>query len=140
MTYTLGMEKLLAVYKCLCDETRLRILQLLHISPLCVCHIQHVLDISQVNASRHLAYLKKNGLVETTRFQNWTIYNLPESPCPELARNMACLQDLAGSEAQFIQDRRRVEQLLKARDVQALLAEGGCDIPSPTPSKKVSSL
>lgn len=131
------MEKLLSVYKCLCDETRLRILQLLQISPLCVCHIQHILDVSQVNTSRHLAYLKKHGLVETTRFQNWTIYSLPESRCPELDRNLACLQDLSGSEKQFIEDRKKLNLLLKTRDVQTLLTEVGCVIPSP--SKKVSS-
>lgn len=131
------MEKLLSVYRCLCDETRLRILQLLQTSPLCVCHIQHILDVSQVNASRHLAYLKKHGLVETTRFQNWTIYRLPESRCAELDRNLACLQDLSGSEQQFIDDRNNLNHLLKTGDVQSLLSEGGCEIPSP--SKKVST-
>lgn len=123
------MEKLLSVYKCLCDETRLRILNLLQVSPLCVCHLQHILNVSQVNVSRHLAYLKKHDLVETTRFQNWTIYTLPESPSPELAKNLACLQDLVSTEKVFKQDRKDLTKLLQAGDVRQILSEGGCIIP-----------
>jgi DNA-binding transcriptional ArsR family regulator len=125
------MENLLSVYKCLCDETRLRILQLLQHSPLCVCHIQHLLDISQVNASRHLGYLRKHDMVETSRFQNWTIYSLPQTPSEALHRNLACLQDLAGTEKVFVDDRKRLQKLLKEKDVRSLLNEGGCQIPSP---------
>jgi ArsR family transcriptional regulator len=126
------MDTLLRVYKCLCDETRLRILHLLRTSPLCVCHIQHVLDISQVNASRHLGYLRKNGLVDTTRFQNWTIYALPSEPSPALAQNLACLQDLVSEHPVFQQDRKRLDTLLKSRDVRDVLEEGGCHIPTPS--------
>ncbi len=134
--YTDAMEKLLSVYKCLCDETRLRILNLLQVSPLCVCHLQHILDVSQVNVSRHLGYLKKHDLVETTRFQNWTIYTLPEKPSPELALNLACLQDLVGTEKVFKQDRKALQKLLKAGDLHQILSEGGCNIPETLISQK----
>jgi len=130
------MEKLLAVYKCLCDETRLRILNLLQVSPLCVCHLQHILDVSQVNVSRHLAYLKKHGILETTRFQNWTIYTLPESPSPELDRNLACLQDVASTEKIFKEDRELLQKLLKMKDVRQILSEGGCTLPQHSTPKK----
>lgn len=125
------MENLLQVYKCFCDETRLRILNLLLQSPLCVCHLQHLLGVSQVNTSRHLAILKKAGMVETTRHQNWMIYSLPASPTPELERNLACLQDLATTEPGFAQDSKKLQQLLKTRDVRELLADGGCSLPTP---------
>ncbi|MGA0368428.1 MAG: ArsR/SmtB family transcription factor [Kiritimatiellia bacterium] len=125
------MEKLLSVYKCLCDETRLRILNLLQVSPLCVCHIQHLLDISQVNASRHLSYLRRHGMVETSRFQNWTIYSLPARPSKALHLNLACLQDLCETEKIFVQDRRHLMKLLQSKDVRSLLKEGGCSLPSP---------
>ncbi|MDF3131130.1 metalloregulator ArsR/SmtB family transcription factor [Kiritimatiellaeota bacterium B1221] len=132
------MENLLAVYKCLCDETRLRMLNLLQVSPLCVCHIQHILNVSQVNVSRHLAYLKKHGLVETTRFQNWTIYTLPESPSPELSKNLACLQDLVSTEPVFRQDRKELAKLSNAGDLNQILSEGGCCIPE-NPNLKEST-
>jgi len=132
------MEKLLTVYKCLCDETRLRILNLLQVSPLCVCHVQHLLNVSQVNASRHLAYLRKHGMVETTRHQNWTIYAIPEDTSVELNRNLACLQDLVQEEETFRTDREALHALLQERDVRDVLEGGGCCIPvQDTLSKKI---
>jgi len=127
------MEKLIHVYKCLCDETRLRILHLLTHSPLCVCHLQTILEVSQVNTSRHLATLKKAGMVSTTRHQNWTIYSLPDSPPPELHKNLSCLQDLAVDEPVFKQDLRALRILLRNRNVNRVLEEGGCPVPTPNP-------
>ena len=125
------MENLIQVYKCFCDETRLRILHLLTVSPLCVCHLQHILEVSQVNTSRHLGTLKKAGMVITTRHQNWMIYSLPETPSVELERNLACLQDLASTEQVFRQDRKKLDALLRAQDVRDVLSEGGCLLPTP---------
>ena len=51
--------KLLQIYRCLCDETRLRILHLLAQGPLCVCHFQTILRLPQVAVSEHLAYLRE---------------------------------------------------------------------------------
>ncbi len=124
------MEQLLTVYKCFCDETRLRILNLLQVSPLCVCHLQHLLEVSQVNVSRHLAYLRKHGMVETTRHQNWTIYAIPETASVELNRNLSCLQDLIQEEETFRKDRSALNDLLQERDVRDVLEGGGCSIPS----------
>jgi ArsR family transcriptional regulator len=131
------MEHLIQVYKCFCDETRLRILHLLTHSPLCVCHLQHILKVSQVNTSRHLGILKKAGMVTTTRHQNWIIYALPDTPSVELDRNLACLQDLASTEQVFKQDVNALKALLKANDVRTLLSEGGCSIPTPNPKQPV---
>jgi DNA-binding transcriptional ArsR family regulator len=70
--------KLIRIYQCFCDETRLRIINLLIRGPFCVCHIQQIVGESQVNVSRHLSYLKDRGMVEVRRHQNWMIYRLPE--------------------------------------------------------------
>lgn len=124
------MDNLIDVYKCLCDETRLRILHLLGLSPLCGCHLQPLLGVSQVNVSRHLGYLKRNGMVETTRHHNWTIYRLPDPPPRELELNLACLQDLAGEMPVFKADANALRALLRDRDFQELLREGGCELPA----------
>jgi len=105
--------KLIQIYECLCDETRLRILHLLTRGPLCVCHIQAILREPQVKISKHLAYLRKRRLVECRRQQNWMIYQLPIKRPPELEKHLKCLQDCAGEQLQFAAD-------LKAR---ALMAE-----------------
>lgn len=122
--------KLLAVYKCLCDETRLRILHLLAASPLCVCHLQEVLGKPQVAVSQHLAALRSAGMVATRRHRQWIIYSLPPRPSPELTANLKCLQDCASTEPVFRQDLARLRKLTGNRATRALLAEGCCPVPS----------
>ena len=64
------------VFKALADSTRLRILGLLLTGEVCVCHINEALKIPQPKASRHLAYLRKAGLVETRRDGLWVHYRM----------------------------------------------------------------
>lgn len=118
--------KLIAIYKCFCDETRLRILNLLSESPLCVCHFQQILDRPQVIISQHLAYLRTHGMVASQRYRQWMIYSLPSSPQAELEANLKCLQDCAEAEPIFKQDRARLRKVLGNKGVQALLDEGCC--------------
>src|SRR3954447_13834425 len=75
---------LIQIYQCFCDRTRLRILNLLVQSPLCVCHFQTILDEPQVKISKHLAYLRERGMVNVERDQNWMTYSLPQKRAPEL--------------------------------------------------------
>ena len=70
------------LFKALADETRLRILGLLLTGEVCVCHIHESLRISQPKASRHLAYLRHAGLVDTRRDGLWVHYRLAESSDP----------------------------------------------------------
>ena len=103
---------LIQIYKCLCDETRLRILHLLSHQPLCVCHFQAILNAPQVKVSKHLAYLREHGLVETRREGAWMIYSLPKKPSHELVENMKCLQDCCGERSLFAGDLRRMKKEL----------------------------
>lgn len=95
---------LLDVYESFSDLTRLRILHLLTKGPLCVCHFQELLGEPQVKISKHLAYLKKKGIVEVSKQANWRIYRLPSRPTPLLARNLACLAVCAAEETNFKKD------------------------------------
>jgi ArsR family transcriptional regulator len=99
---------LIQIYQCLCDQTRLRILNLLVEGPLCVCHFQEILAEPQVKISKHLAYLKTHGMVEARREANWMIYRLPDQPSRELKANLACLQDCAREEPVFRNDREKL--------------------------------
>lgn len=103
---------LVEVYKCLCDETRLRILHLLSIRPLCVCHFQDILGAPQVKISKHLAYLRLHGMVETRRDGSWIVYSLPAHRSQELTANMKCLQDCCRENRIFVKDLRRMEKSL----------------------------
>lgn len=73
------------LFKALGDATRLRILGLLLTGEVCVCHIHESLKISQPKASRHLAYLRRAGLVETRRDGLWIHYRLADASDPVLA-------------------------------------------------------
>ncbi|MFN2444663.1 MAG: ArsR/SmtB family transcription factor [Vicinamibacterales bacterium] len=73
---TQGLTRLEALFKALADATRLRILGLLLTGEICVCHIHESLRITQPKASRHLAYLRRSGLVETRREGLWVYYRL----------------------------------------------------------------
>lgn len=103
---------LVQVYKCLCDPTRLRIVHLLTHGPLCVCHFQEILGEPQVKISRHLAYLRRRGMVAVTRHATWMIYHLPARRPPELVANLKCLQGCTRREKVFVADRRRLAGLL----------------------------
>ena len=105
---------LIQIYECLCDRTRLRILHLLTKSPLCVCHFQEILGEPQVKISKHLAYLRKNGMAIANRDHNWMIYSLPKKRTRELELNLKCLQDCVQSDVAFARDLKKLAQLRKS--------------------------
>lgn len=108
--------KLVEIYSCLCDETRLRILHLLAQGPLCVCHFQSILKLPQVAISKHLAYLRRRNLVMATRHEQWMIYRLPKTRPKELHLQLRCLQDCVLSDPLYREDLQRLKQLACACD------------------------
>lgn len=103
--------KLIEIYQCLCDPTRLRILHLLQGGELCVCHFQEILGEPQVKISKHLAYLRTHGLVEARKEANWMIYGLPAKRPAQLTANLACLQDCVREDPVFRRDAARRDKL-----------------------------
>jgi ArsR family transcriptional regulator, arsenate/arsenite/antimonite-responsive transcriptional repressor len=108
--------KLVEIYKCLCDETRLRILHLLAQGPLCVCHFQSILGVPQVAVSKHLAYLRQRGMVTAQRHEQWMVYRLPDKKPKELHLQLQCLQDCVQTQTVFREDLNRLQK-----------AQCGCD-------------
>lgn len=106
-----NLMKIVQIYRCLCDETRLRILHLLTQGPLCVCHFQEILKLPQVATSKHLAYLRRTGMVEARRHEQWMIYSLPTTPGRELDLQLSCLQDCVQTEPVFRSDLDRLKAL-----------------------------
>ena len=93
------IEAMETVFKALADQTRLRILGLLAAGEVCVCEIHDSLQIPQPTASRHLAYLKRAGLVTDRREGLWVHYRLA-TPSDEVLRTVLdstthCLTHLA---------------------------------------------
>lgn len=72
---TLGTQ----IFKSLSDESRVRILYLLHQKEeMCVSDIELILDYTQTKTSRHLIYLKNAGLLTTRKLDQWTLYTLKD--------------------------------------------------------------
>ncbi len=102
---------LLRVYDCLCDATRLRLLNLLAQGPLCVCHFEAVLRLPQARISRHLAYLRRNGMVTSTQSGPWRTYAIADPAPAALAANLGCLQAARATEPVLRRDLARLVQL-----------------------------
>lgn len=81
-----AIDQLEIVFKALADRTRLRILALLGNNEVCVCHIHDTLRLPQPTASRHLAYLRKCGLVDVRREGVWMHYRVSASLDPVARR------------------------------------------------------
>lgn len=132
---------LIPVYKCLCDERRLRMLNLLRAGPLCVCHLQELLGLDQVEVSKQLAYMRRIGMVQARREGTWMIYRLPEPLNRIVEENLRCLQDCATEYPVFRDDLRRraalVSRVAAAAGAPAEVSGGGC---CGAPADAVSSL
>ena len=82
-----------ALFRALSDETRLRCLQLIRANgEVCVCDFTCVLDQSQPKISRHLAYLRSNGVVQHRRVRTMVFYrfsdHLPEWAVDVLSKTL----------------------------------------------------
>jgi ArsR family transcriptional regulator len=79
------------LFKAFADPVRLRLLNLLAEDEVCVCHLHEALGLPQSTVSRHLAYLRKRGLVVGRKQGLWVHYRLAR-PVGELHRNLiGCL-------------------------------------------------
>jgi ArsR family transcriptional regulator, arsenate/arsenite/antimonite-responsive transcriptional repressor len=74
-----AVDQLESLFKALADRTRLRILALLGRNEVCVCHIHDSLGLPQPTVSRHLAYLRRAGLVDARRDGVWMHYQVARS-------------------------------------------------------------
>jgi len=97
-------------YKCLADETRLRCLLLIEQEEeLCVCELMAALDEIQPKISRHLAQLRKCGLLHDRRQGQWVFYRLAET-LPDWASKV--LKETSLSNAGFLnQNIKNLQQM-----------------------------
>jgi ArsR family transcriptional regulator len=117
---------LTGLFQALSDTTRLRILAILasH-SPdgpngeLCVCHIHDGLGVSQPTASRHLAYLRKAGLVAARREGVWMHYRLVRPADPVVAAMFDAALHALGHADSTARDRAKLVRVTAASPAPA---------------------
>lgn len=66
------------VFKALCDDTRVAIIQYLQSGEKCACNISEELDIAQSKLSYHMKILCESGLVESWYVGKWTHYQISQ--------------------------------------------------------------
>ena len=115
------MQDLEGYFRGFSDITRLRIMNLLLHGELCVCDIQRVLKAPQPNVSRHLNYLKHEGLVLDRRDGLRVFYGLRK----ESAGRLNVLYD-------FLHDAFKGDPVLAAdlRELRRAISKGACALPN----------
>ena len=109
------VDHLDAVFKGFADPTRIRILNLLVAGELCVCDIVDILRLPQPLVSRHLAYLRRMGLVEATREWKFTHYRLAEPEHPVHQNLINCVRTCFRGIRSLDKERAKAEARVKAR-------------------------
>ena len=107
------MDELEQYFKGLADRNRLRILNLLLHGELCGCDIQHVLEASQPNISRHLQYLKNSGLVLDRRDGFRIFYRLAEPTRGARKSLFDFLRQAFKNEKPFEDDTRKLKEAIQ---------------------------
>jgi ArsR family transcriptional regulator len=103
---------LAALLKACADQTRLRLLNLLASEgEVCVCHLVDVLGTNQPKVSRHLAYLKRAGLVTDRKEGLWVYYRLAAPLSEHAGRLIECLNSCCAERPEMQRDVVRLQQV-----------------------------
>src|SRR6266403_3334930 len=95
------------LFKPLADPTRLRLLNLLACGETCVCELSDTLRLVQPKVSRHLARLKRAGLVDARRDGKWTYYRWAQHGDPLGRRVLTGLREWMAQDTRLKGERRR---------------------------------
>jgi ArsR family transcriptional regulator len=99
------------LFKTLSDPTRLRLLNLLASGETCVCELTDTLRVVQPKVSRHLAHLKRVGLVEARRDGKWMHYRWVQHGDPLVRHVLAGLGEWMARDHRMNGERRRRDQV-----------------------------
>lgn len=109
------------LFRALADRTRLRLLNLMAAGEVCVCFFVEVLGESQPKISRHLAYLRRAGVVAVRREGKWMHYRVATPEDPRAARLFAEVMAWLGEERGMQKDRARLETICCATSLPVRL-------------------
>jgi ArsR family transcriptional regulator len=121
-----AIDQMEVVFKALADKTRLRILALLGNNEVCVCHMHDSLGLPQPTVSRHLAYLRRSGLVATRRDGVWMHYQVSRSLDPVVRGVVRAAIEALGQLPATTQDRKHFQRSFGQLYVLDSPAGGAC--------------
>lgn len=102
---------LVQVFAALADRTRLRLLNIMAAGEVCVCYFVEVLGESQPKVSRHLAYLRRAGLVEARREGKWIHYSVARPENEQVAKVLESTLAAIACDRQMVRDRLALEKV-----------------------------
>lgn len=123
------IDRLEDTFKALADRTRLRILALVGNNEVCVCHLHDSLGVPQPTVSRHLAYLRRAGLVSARRDGVWMHYRVSPSLDPEIRRVLDAAVQALTSVTTTAKDRALFEKAFGPLYVVPTETGGACCSP-----------
>lgn len=115
-------------FQALADRTRLRLLNLMGEDEVCVCFFVEILDELQPKISRHLAYLRRAGLVEARREGKWMHYRVAKPADPQAARVLKDVMAWLREDREMRRDRERLVKVCCAPSPRVQLQ----GVPRPT--------
>jgi ArsR family transcriptional regulator len=98
-------------FRALADRTRLRVLNLMGGGEVCVCFFVEILKTNQPKISRHLAYLRRAGVVGARREGQWMHYRIVEPDDPEAARVLTDVLLWLENDQEMQKDRQRLVRI-----------------------------
>ena len=99
------------VFRALADRTRLRLVNLMSDGEICVCYFTETLGESQPKVSRHLAYLRRAGLVSARRDGKWIHYRLAEPADANVAEILRSTITWMRADAAMQRDRKHLAKI-----------------------------
>ncbi len=98
-------------FRALADKTRLRLLNLMGSDEVCVCFFVEILKTNQPKISRHLAYLRRAGIVGARREGQWIHYRIVEPSDPDAARVLQEVMSWLSKDQEMQRDRQRLVKI-----------------------------
>jgi len=111
-----GASKPVLLFRTLSDPTRLRLLNLLAAGEACVCDLHETLRLVQPKVSRHLALMRRVGLVEARRNGKWMHYRLAKHGDPLVRNVLAGLRAWMRQHPRLNSERGRLEKVCCRND------------------------
>lgn len=104
-------------FRALADSTRLRIINLIGDKEVCVCYFVEILKTNQPKISRHLAYLRRAGIVAARREGIWMHYRIATPTDENAAKVLTEVRRWLASDPAMEQDRNRLARICCAPEL-----------------------
>ena len=117
-------------FRALADPTRLRIINLIGEQEVCVCFFVEILKTNQPKISRHLAYLRRAGIVTARRDGIWMHYRIATPSDENAAKVLLDVREWLAKDTRMEQDRKRLHKICCAPELPIQLQ--GSPRPAPT--------